>query len=151
MNWLKHHGVAESRLSVENGLKRRCYLQMRPHQTLDPTSALSELDLSALSYKKAQRAIRDPESTQLYLLRDEKQKQDHSELPQIVDHRYEPVVGRYRGLFREELLEKLARVRDTRMRLILGMRNPPISHIIRFRKSIVLSRRNRSEVSSRKV
>ena len=72
-------------LAWRNDLKRRCYLQMRPHQTLDPTSALSELDLNAPSYKKPQKAIRDPVSTQLYLLRDEEQKQDHLELPQIVD------------------------------------------------------------------
>jgi hypothetical protein len=106
MNWLKHHGVTwdlvESRLSLDDGSKRHCYLQIRPHQILDPTSALPELDLNALSYKEAQKAIRDrPESTRLYLLKGKKQKRDHSELPQFIDPRYEPVVRRYRGLFRD--------------------------------------------------
>ena len=80
---------------------------------MDPSSALSELGIHALSYKKAQKAIRDhPETTQLYLLRDKKKEEDHSELPKIVDIRYKPVVKRYRGLFREELPDNLAKTRD---------------------------------------
>ena len=129
MNWLRHHkgmwDLAGSCLSLENGSKRRCHLQMRPHRTLDPSSALCELGLNALSYKKAQKAIRDhPESTQLYLLREKEKKPGHSDLPTIIDPRYEPVVKRYRGLFREELPEKLARARDIKHEIDTGDAKP---------------------------
>ncbi len=74
---------------------------------------------------KAQKAIREhPESTQLYLLRDKEKEQDHSELPTIIDPRYEPVVKRYRGLFREELPEKLARARDIKYEIDTGDAKP---------------------------
>lgn len=104
---------------------------MRLHRTLDPSSALSEIGVNALSYKKAQKAIRDrPEPTQLYLLRDKEKKQDHSDLPKIVDPRYEPVVKRYRGLFREELPEKLAQARDITHADVYAPLDPPIDHLV---------------------
>ena len=135
INWLRHYrgmwDLAGSRLRLENGSKRHCHLQMRPHRTLDPSSTLSEIGINAPSHNKAQRAIQDcPKSTKLYLLRDKERKQDHSDLPKIVDPRYEPVVMRYRGLFREGLLQKLAQARDITHANVYASLDPPIDHLV---------------------
>lgn len=130
MNWLKRHeavwDVAESRLGLVNGSGRRSYVRMRPHKTIDSLPALAELGLNALSYKKAQKAIRErPDTIQLYLLRDKEGKEkDFTNTPQIVDSRYEPIVEKYRRLFREELPEKLAPTREIQHEIDTGDAKP---------------------------
>jgi hypothetical protein len=130
IDWLKRHegvwNLAESRLGLVNGSGRRSYVQMRPQRTIESAPTPAELRLNALSYKKAQKAIRErPDSIQLYILRDkEGRKKDLSKIPQIVDARYEPIVKKYQDRFREELPEKLAPTREIQHEIDTGDAKP---------------------------
>ena len=128
MNWLKaHHGhwdLSGSKLTLANGTGHRACIHMRPNRTLEAQDeALADLNL--LSHHAAQRALRKtPDRVQLYILRDKKETKSQSGLPKIIDTRYEPVVNRYRHLFREELPEKLAKERDIKHEIDTGDTRP---------------------------
>lgn len=128
MNWLKtHHGswdLSGSKLTLANGTGHRACIHMRPNRTLEAQDeALADLHL--LSYHAAQKALhKTPDQVQLYIIRDKKETKSQSGLPKIIDTRYEPVVKRYRELFREELPEKLAKERDIKHEIDTGDARP---------------------------
>jgi len=78
INWLRHYrgmwDLAGSPLSLENGSKRHCHLQMRPHRTPDPSSAISEIGINAPAIRRLRKRFEIVPNLRSYIFSEVKKR-----------------------------------------------------------------------------